>query len=178
MPVFTRIMETSEYGEYTIFQTWYNILILIVTLNVQSEIFNKGLIEHSENKDHYMSNQAGLLIILTVFFSIIYLLFHQLINKLTGLSTFLMLVMICEILANALVTLWSVRRRFDFEYSKIVGLTLITSVLNPMIGIAAVTLATDKVQARILSNAAVPIIVSIGIILSVFKKEKLFDNFK
>ena len=86
--------------------------------------------------------------------------------------------MICEILANALVTLWSVRRRFDFEYSKIVGLTLITSVLNPIIGIAAVTLATDKVQARILSNAAVPIIVSIGIILSVFKKEKLFDNFK
>ena len=49
---------------------------------------------------------------------------------------------------------------------------------QPIIGIAAVTLATDKVQARILSNAAVPIIVSIGIILSVFKKEKLFDNFK
>ena len=178
MPVFTRLMETAEYGEYTIFQTWYNILILIVTLNVQSEIFNKGLIEHSQEKDHYMSNQAGLLIFLTVFFSIIYLMFRQLVNRLTGLSTFLVLVMMCEILANALITLWSVRRRFEFDYSKIVSLTLLTSVLNPIVGITAVTLAVDKVQARILSNAAVPIVVSIGIIFLVLKKERFFDNFR
>lgn len=176
LPIFTRLMPTGEYGQYSIFQTWYNILILVVTLNVQSEIFNKGLIVHSEEKDKYTANQAGLLLVLTGIFLTIYLLFRNWINHILGLNTFLVLIMLAEILANAMVSLWSARKRFDYQYKKIVSLTLVTSILNPIVGVIAVLFSEDKAQARIVSNALVPIVVSLIILVGFRTKGKLFSN--
>lgn len=51
MPIFTRLMSTEEFGQYNIFLTWYNIFLLIITLNVHSEIFNKGLIDNNDKKN-------------------------------------------------------------------------------------------------------------------------------
>lgn len=176
MPIFTRLMETSQYGEYSIFQTWYNIFILIVTLNIQSEIFNKGLIEHSDEKNKFTANQTGLLIVLTGTFTAIYLLLHGLINKLLGLSTFLVFIMICEIFANAIISLWLSRKRFDFEYRKIVFLTLSTSILNPIVGVVAVYLSKNKAEARIVSNAIIPIVVAAILMFVIVRYGKLFGN--
>ncbi len=176
MPIFTRLMDTSEYGEYTIFQTWYNILIIIVTLNVQSEIFNKGLIENQDEKNAFTANQAGLLIVLSAIFSTVYFIFHPFINRFMGLSTFLMFVMIGEILGNALIALWSARKRFEFDYKKIVTVTLLTSVLNPIVGIVAVSMAENKVQARIISNALVPICVSMILLVGIKRGGSLCRN--
>ena len=72
MPLFTRIMPTGDFGKYAIFNTWYNIFIIIITLNINSEVFNKGLIENSDDKDKYTTNQAMLLIVLACFFCIFY----------------------------------------------------------------------------------------------------------
>lgn len=178
LPIFTRLMSTKEYGEYNIFLTWYNILIIITTLNIQSDIFNKGLIEHSDEKDDFTTNQASLLILLTLLSIIVYLLFKDTLNMILGLSTGLVLIMFFEILANAIVNLWQVRRRFDFEYRKIVMLTIFMSVINPVIGIVSVYFANDKAFARIVSNAIVPMVISFFLILSFSKNRKEILNYK
>lgn len=36
-PIFTRLLSTSEYGQYNVFNSWMNIIIVIVTLNLFSE---------------------------------------------------------------------------------------------------------------------------------------------
>lgn len=177
MPIFTRLMPIDQFGEYSIFQTWYNIFILIITLNIQSEIFNKGLIEHSDEKDQFTANQSGLLIALSVFFTIVYLVFHTPINSVLGLSSIFVFIMIGEILANALISLWQSRKRFDFEYKKIVILTLTTSILNPIVGIIAVYCSKNKAEARIVSNAIIPVIVALALLLLFRQHGKLFGNF-
>lgn len=177
LPIFTRLMPTNQFGQYSIFQTWYNILILIVTLNIQSEIFNKGLITNSEAKDKYTANQVGLLLTLSSIFLGIYLIFKEKINQFMGLTTFLMLVMLIEILANAIIALWSARKRFDYEYLNIVTVTIISSILNPVVGVIAVVYSSDKAQARIVSNAVIPLLTSVVILVSVAKKGKLFSNY-
>lgn len=176
MPVFTRLMSTEQYGRYNVFLTWYNILILLVTLNVHTEIFNKGLIEHSEERDSYTASQAGLLIALTAFWIVLYLPFQRFVNQLLGLTTVLVLFMIFEILGTAIVGLWSARKRFEFDYPKIVKLTISMSVLNPIVGIIAVLVTDHKAEAKIIANAVIPIIVSIGILFLFSKKGKLFGN--
>lgn len=177
LPIFTRIMNTEQYGQYSIFQTWYNILIIIVTLNIHQEIFNKGLSDNEKCRDRFTSNQAGLLIFLTVFFCILYLLLHNIINDFTGLTNSLVLIMMLEILANALIGLWSARKRFEFDYKKIVTLIMTMSIINPIIGIFAVYESENKAFARIVSNAIVPIIVAVFIIIIFKRKGKFFDNF-
>lgn len=176
MPIFTRLMSTEQYGRYNVFLTWYNILILLITLNVHTEIFNKGLIEHSEERDSYTASQAGLLIALTAFWIVLYLPFHRFVNQLLGLTTVLVLFMVFEILGTAIVGLWSARKRFEFDYPKIVKLTISMSVLNPIVGIVAVLVTDHKAEAKIIANAVIPIIVSIGILFLFSKKGKLFGN--
>lgn len=170
MPIFTRLMSTEEYGEYNIFLTWYNILLLIVTLNIHTEIFNKGLIDNDTEKDVYTTNQAGLLVFLTVIFLLLYIFFHQWVNQILGLSSSLVVIMILEILGSAVVALWTARKRFDYEYKKIVAVTIGMAILTQGSGIVAVMLLENKVSAKIYTNALVPIAVSV-IILFVFVKK-------
>ena len=115
MPIFTRLMSTEQYGEYNIFLTWYNIFLLIVTLNIHTEIFNKGLIDNDTEKDTYTINQVGLLIFLTGIFLLLYICCHRWIDRLLGLSQSLVIIMILEILGSAIVALWTARKRFDYE---------------------------------------------------------------
>lgn len=169
MPIFTRLMNTEQYGEYNIFLTWYNILLLVVTLNVHTEIFNKGLIDHDKDKDTFTVNQAGLLVFLAFFFIVLYFLFHDFFNQIFELSTSLVIIMILEILGSSIVALWTARERFDFEYRKIVFVTILMAVLTQGLGIIAVILLEDKASAKIYTNALVPITISI-IIMYLFLK--------
>ena len=176
LPIFTRLMSTSEYGEYSVFLTWYNILTLIVTLNIQSDIFNKGLIEHSDEKDEFTANQAGLLIGLSILPLGILGVIRIFSDSFLGIQTELFMIMVCEILANALIGLWLARKRFDFDYHKIIKLVLFTSIANPILGIVAVLMFEQKAEARIISNAIVPIVVAI-VLVAIFRKSgKLFDK--
>lgn len=172
MPIFTRLMSTEEYGEYNIFLTWYNILLLIVTLNIHTEIFNKGLIDNDTEKDIYTTNQVGLLIFLTVVFLLLYVFFHQWVNQILGLSSPLVVIMILEILGSAIVALWTARKRFDYEYKKIVAVTIGMAILTQGSGIVAVMLFKDKVSAKIYTNALIPIAISVIILIIFVKKSK------
>ena len=176
LPIFTRLMSTSQYGEYSVFLTWYNILMIIVTLNIQSDIFNKGLIEHSNEKNEFTANQTGLLICLSAVFLVIFGVVRIFSDNLFGIRTELFLVMVFEILANAIIGIYLARKRFDFEYRKIIGVVLFTSIANPILGIGAVLCFEQKAEARIISNAIVPIAVAI-VLVAIFKKSgKLFGK--
>ena len=176
MPIFTRLMSLEQYGEYNIFLAWYNLIMIIVTLNLHGEVFNKGLIEHENEKDEFFANQAGLLILLATAALLIYLPFQSFLNHLTGLSTWMVVLMVVEILANALIGLWAARKRFDFEYVKIVLLLVGMSILNPVLGVFAVTHVVQKAEARIITNAIIPILVAIVIFVIFLTKGKVFGK--
>ena len=114
MPIFTRLMSTEEFGQYNIFLTWYNIFLLIITLNVHSEIFNKGLIDNNDKKNEFTANQTGLLIFLSLVSILLYLPFRGYINSWIGMPTFLVIILVLEILGASIIALWFARKRFDF----------------------------------------------------------------
>lgn len=178
LPIFTRLMSTSQYGEYSVFLTWYNILNLIITLNLQADIFNKGLIQHSEEKDKFTASQAGLLIVLSAIYLLIFGIINIFFDSFLGIQTPMFLVMVIEILANALIGIWTSRKRFDFEYRKIIGVVLFTALANPILGIVAVMNFEQKAEARIVSNAIVPVLVAVVLVFIIKQRGKLFEKRK
>lgn len=176
LPIFTRLMSTEEFGRYSIYLTWYNILVIIITLNVQSEIFNKGLIEHNREKNAFTANQTGLLIVLGLIWVGIYLPFRAFFNQMLGLTTVLFLVMLVDIVCNAIVSLWTARNRFEYKYIKVVWVTLGMAIMNPVIGIVAVSISNYKAEARVISNAITPVVVACLLIYIIKKQGKLFNH--
>lgn len=176
VPIFTRLLTTTEYGQYSVFVSWQNILLIIATLNIQSNVFNNGLLKYSNKQDEFLSSMQGLTTVITGCLIIIFLVFQSSLIKLIGLPSILVVVLLIEIGLTPGYELWAAKQRFDFKYRKIVLSTLLLVVLNPIVGLIFVKLANEKGYARILSVLIVQIFIYGFFYLYNFKKNRTFYN--
>lgn len=134
MPIFTRLFSTEEYGTYNLYTSWFMLFGLVVTLNLQQEVFNKGLSDHEEERPKYSSCQAALITLLTLAFYAVYLLLHDFVNAFTGMGTLLTSLMFADVWTSAIVSLWLARRRFDYAYKPLIAVTLGISFASVVLG--------------------------------------------
>ncbi len=176
-PLFTRILTTEQYGQFSVFQSWYQIISIFATLNLAYGVFNNGMTKYPDDRDKYVSSMQGLSSVVTLLLLGIYLPFREQINELTGLSTLLMLTLFAECLAAPALAFWSARQRYEFKYIALVSVTIGITVISPVIGLLSVSLAEEKGVARILSAAVVNVCVGLFFyILNVSKGKKLFSK--
>lgn len=175
-PIFTRLMSVEQYGQVSVFNSWMQIVTLICTFRLDYGVFYKGISKFKNDKDGYTLSMQSLSSIITLIVLFFYLVFRDYINALTELSTFLSLVMIFEVFATFSVSYWSIRNRYDYNYKKIVLVTIAMSIFNVIAGLFAVILSEDKGVARIVSAAIVEIIIGLAIyIINIQRGKKLFD---
>ena len=157
VPIFTRMMSTEQYGQYSVYISWMNIFSIITSLRLYAGVYNKGLTKYKNDKNGFALSMQYTTTIITIVVYIIYIIFHQTINELTEMSTFVMTLMFLELLFTPSVSFWTVRQRYDFRYKPVVLATLFLAIINPAIGILAVKLSSDKGIARVVSYASVQI---------------------
>lgn len=155
VPIFTRLLTTEEYGICNIYFSWFEIFILFTSLKLPYEGLNNGLIRHEEDKDGYTSSMLGLIMVMTTGAAAVYLLLRRQIDAFTGLSSVLMLFMFLQLLLQPALMLWTNRERFDFRYRWPVIVTLISTIANPVIAIAAVLCSDYAAEARVISCSLV-----------------------
>lgn len=177
-PIFTRLLNTEQYGYYSIFNSWLEIISVFTTLKLAGSVFTQALVKFDKRKDELTSSTAGLGTFLTFIFLIIYLLFKKQINTLLGIDTFMMICIFIASWASLIFELWAAKQRVEYKYKPLVILTIITSITKPITGIIAVILTPyNKAEARILSLVLVELISYIGIFILFFKKsKKLYDK--
>ncbi len=177
VPLFTRLLSTEQYGLLALYQSWTGIFIIFTTLNLQYGSFNTAMVKYEEDRDTYISAISGLCLSLTCLWACIYFVLSRSINVLTGLPTFLMFVLLLETLATSILGFWTGKKRFDYQYKGFILVTLLMSVLSPILGIVMVTNVSmeNRGSARILSNALVVIVIGIiFFIYNVLKGKKVF----
>ncbi|MGN0323159.1 MAG: lipopolysaccharide biosynthesis protein [Oliverpabstia sp.] len=174
VPVFTRLLTTEEYGVCNVYFAWFEIFLLITSLKIPYEGLNNGLIRHEEDKDGYTSSAAGLIVVMTLSVGIVYLLFHRQINRITGLSSLIMGLMFVQLFFNPPLMLWTNRERFDFHYRWPTAITLISTILNPVIAVLAVLNTSYRAEARIIASVAVQSFFGLILLLFLIRKGKVF----
>jgi len=62
VPLFTRLLTTAEYGTYSLYISWFNILTIVTSLNLYYGVFNNALnrIRDKCERDKYVSSMWGL----------------------------------------------------------------------------------------------------------------------
>ena len=76
-PIFTRLLSTSEYGQYNVYTSWMSVLIVIVTLNLYCGVYSRGLVKFEDERSSFTSALQGLTITLVLIWTAIYLIFHN-----------------------------------------------------------------------------------------------------
>jgi len=176
-PIFTRLMTQEQYGVYSVYTSWLQILLIFSTLRLDHSVFMKGMSKYSEDKDGYASSMLGLTTAVTTGMFVIYLIFSNQVNSLLELSTPIMLAMFVELYVHNASAFWSIRERFDFRYKSVVIYTLTTAVLSSALSVVAVLLADSKDVARIMANVFVYAVAGIYIYIILVKRgKKLFDK--
>lgn len=177
-PIFTRLLTTTEYGQFSVFNSWLSIIQIIVTLQLTAGVYTMGIVKFKDEEKAFTSSLQGLNLILCVAWTGVYLLFHDFWNCLFSLTTVQMLAMLVMIWSSTAFSFWMTTQRNQFRYRKLVLVTLIVSIAKPALGIFLVLHAEDKVTARILGLAIVEVIAYSGFFVAQMIRGKKFYSGK
>ncbi len=176
-PIFSRILTTSEYGITSTYQSWYNILTIFITLNLSAGVYNNALLDFDKKRDKMTSSFLSISITLTIIFFIIYITFKNQIKNILGLSEYLIDFMFVNFLTAPAWGLFIAKEKFDYKYIKPLILTVITFILNPIVGIIGINLfPNSKAVAKVIFCGLPTLLVNTIMLVSILKKGKCFFN--
>lgn len=177
-PIFTRLMSTSEYGQFSVFNSWLSIVTIFITLNLSSGVYAQGLVKFSDDKKEYSSSMQCLTLTLVMFWTTIYLLFRSFWNQLFSLTTVQMLAMLVMIWTTSAFQFWAVEQRVELRYQQLIAVTVIVSLAKPIVSIFFVLHAQDKVTARILGLMLVELVFYTCLFfVQLFRGKRFFSKF-
>ena len=177
-PIFTRLLTTSEYGNYNVFNSWLGILTPIISLNLCAGVFSQGLVKFDNDRHKFSSSLQGLTLVLITLWTIVYLANKNFWNNLFSLSTIQVLFMLGLIWTSSVFGFWSSNQRVTYKYKALIIVTLITSVLKPLFGVVLVIHSSDKVLARIFGIFIVEMMCYLWLAIYQFYKGKCFFSWK
>lgn len=176
-PIFTRLLTTEEYGLYSAFTSWLDIITIFATLRLGFGVYMQGLVKYEDDKDNFSSSLLSLATLWWGISFVIYLVFCDFWNRIFGLGTLEMVCMFLMMISTVGFNFWAVRKRVEVDYVPLVRLTILVSLLKPVLGIMAVCMFPDnKVTARIVSLAIVELVCYIGLYFATISKGRHFDR--
>ncbi len=175
-PIFTRLLNTDQYGYYSIFNSWLDIVAVFTTLKLGGAVFTQALVKFDKERDIYTASTAGLGTSLSLLVFLIYFPIRSYVNRWMGISTDIMVCIIIASWATMIFELWAAKQRVEYKYKSLVALSLFTSIAKPISGIVAILCVPNefKAQARIISLVVVEVVSYTWIFFVFLKKGKGF----
>lgn len=145
-PIFTRIMSSESYGVITIYSSWLEIISIFATFQLATGVFNKAMMKYENDRDGYTSVSLILSSIITVMCFFIYIIRAKSWNAFIGLDTIYVISIFVDIFFSTALSLWTIRKRFEFKYKSVVILSVGLNILGPLMSILFLSLASEAQQ--------------------------------
>lgn len=181
VPVITRMISATEYGMYSVYGAWFEIIYNMCTLALASGGYYVGMKKHSDKKEKYDSSICTLCFCITSVCFLFFKLFPGIWGNLFAIPISYQLPMFVGIVLGCPRDYWAAGERYKLRYKKLVFITLITSlgVLATQvicIKIAPVFKITDDLA--VIWGGVIPsAVVGIPILISIIVKgQYLFDS--
>ena len=175
VPVFTRILSTSDYGIVTTYNSWIGILSMIMGFALHMSI-RMASVDYKEKIDDFMSTiimftsvaSVGMIAIVSAGVKV----FHIDIN--------LFLVVVCMIHAYATATIedYSSYLMMQYRYKRRTALMILPNFISVVVSIITIKLVlrTDLYLGRIIPTATITTIFGIMIVILVLKRGRVQIN--
>lgn len=159
-PIFTRLLSQSEFGVVNVYNSWLTIISIIATLELSTGVFNKAMVKFDDDRDGYTTSSLFLSFLASCVCLCVYIFSSSFWNKIFGLNIELVILIFIQIIFNTPVSLWSIKKRFEYQYRGVVVVTLLGSIGGSLLSVLLIILFPEyHIYARIFGG----IIVSIGI---------------
>lgn len=177
-PIFTRILSSEQYAQYTIYQSWHEIFIIFVSLNVFNYATYTGLTKYSDDRDNFISSAQSVISVLSIVGFILYSIIHLFFIKIIDFSFSVIVVMFLDMLFFSSFSLWAAKERMNFKYKLVTIYSIIIGFVGPILSIILIyIMPNNNGIARIYGTAFINI--AIGIIcffMNYRKSTKILKN--
>lgn len=176
-PLYTRLLSDSQYGLFSVYQSWQQIVSIVAVLSLDRCI-TVGFMKYQEQKKEFLSSVQTLMTVLVLVFSIPVCLLTALGQRKMDLPVPLILVMLPVALMNNTLANWSWLQRYNYDYRKLATVTIFSTVMMQSAALMAITFLPFENRGilLVLSMAGVRILLYGTIYISVFIKGKTFFN--
>lgn len=180
IPIFTRIMLEEEFGRYQLFLTWSSFFIALFSLNLDGEFYMRGITINESDKYGFTSSMIGLLSVSCAAGLCFYLAFSRYFIRITKLSNYLVLLIFVQMFFVAVRNMWYNMSRFDYRYQKVIAVTLLLSVLNPIISIIFVRNSQPgkQVEARVTATILIDVLLCLALLVYFLRHSRKLYNGK
>lgn len=144
-PIFTRLIDSSQYGIVATYNSWLSIIDVFALLGLTSAgVFNVGLNEHKDSRDQYISSILALCNIVTVVvFGVIFTLKYFLGDEFF-LPYNLILLMFIHLIFNPANVFWITRQKYEYKYKLSTLITILSSISAQALSLIVVILSATS----------------------------------
>lgn len=178
VPVITRMLTATEYGMYSVYDSWFEIIYNFCTLALASGGYFVGMKNHANNKYKYDSAICSLCFVITSFLFILFSTVPFLWKAILSLPVAYQLPMFIGIISGCPRDFWATSERYGMKYKKLVLVTILTSIGVLFSQIICISIAKENeynnVQAVIWGGVIPSVVVGLPILISIFNKGRQF----
>lgn len=178
-PIFTRLMSTSEYEIYTVYYAWSTIITIVATLNLASGVLNNQLVKGVHSRVEIVSSLQGLGSVWAAGFIIVFNILYGFFGvRLSNIPLWIWNLMLFSFIFFPAMDLWTVSKRFYYEYIKPCIVMVVVALINFLIPLIVVLNSNNKGYARVITIIAVNLLVGLFFWILNLQKGKTFFSKK
>ncbi len=148
-PIFTRIMTTTEYGDYGNFINWQSLLVVLMTLELYTSV-NKARLEFRQTIDEYLSSIIVCGSTFTMLCYIVVLIFHSQVEIAFNMPFRYVNVMFLYLFFAPALNIFQVMNRVNLRYRLAITITIGSSLLSITGALLMLNVFEDRVFGRII----------------------------
>lgn len=177
VPVFTRLLTTTDYGIVTTYNSWVSILTLVFGLAIYMGI-RAAFIDYKEKINDFMSVSTTFTLVSGVLMS--FLIGGGALVLKINISFAVLFFCLIQGLASALIQNYLMYLMMEYKYKFRTALMILPNLLSVIVSICVIIfiLKTDLYMGRIIPSAIVSGGFALLTILLVYKKSRMFFNKK
>lgn len=172
VPIFARILSTSDFGIYNTFLSYEAILYLFISYALHVSIKNARFDMGVDKLDEYISNISILPLFTAIILIVVVNVFSASLQTVFGLDRLTLNLLVVYSYCSGLIILYQNRLVVEYEYKRYLQITYFNALTN--IGLSAFLVCyvfnEQKYMGRIIGTVVPAILVTIVILHSFYKK--------
>lgn len=150
IPIFSRLLNKSDYGEFSNYANWQAILLILTGAELYNSL-SRAYYDYKEKYDQYVSSVTILTLFITSIFYILFLLSSSWIYRIVKIPPQFVHILFFTMFCSACKTIYLTRERTLYRYKSVVAISAVDTVIPTAIAVVLVMLVpeTSRLGARI-----------------------------
>ncbi len=174
-PFFTRIMTSSDIGQFSNITTWITILAIVVTFELSSSV-SIARFDYKDNLNEYISSNLILGTIITGAFYVIILIFHNYFESLFDFNFEILNIVFIYLLVYPAIQMFQMEKQIKYAYLPIIIVSLGSTLLATCCSFVGVFIFPNQLVGRVAGYYFPMIAFGIGLYIYLLSRGKRINT--